>query len=315
MMYKKYLSYESGKSFFHKLDPRTKIIALMVISLIIFSERLFVGLIMIAVLFLICAFISRVSVRKLFLSVRPMLFFIVLVFLLHFLFTNDPFAANRVFLDIQPVTVLPPDQVLYNDPTTPFVVSVKADSANDYHFISPSVYSFVTGIGTALKFLLLILFAALVTATTKQSDLIQGVDKLFRPVLPKRIGFTSHDLAVMVLLTVRFIPLLIVTGRQITTSAISRGFEIKRHPLRYTKILAVGLVSSIILFSSDVSFAMENRGYTGNERTYMNELKMKKKDYAFLVIFALLCLQFIFVFIYFLFQNPGMYQYFFTPNF
>ncbi|WNY25313.1 energy-coupling factor transporter transmembrane protein EcfT [Methanolapillus millepedarum] len=312
MIYRKFLTYEHGNSFFHKLDPRTKIIALVVISLIIFSERLFSGLIFISLLFLICVLISRVSVRKLFLSVRPMLLFIVLVFLLHFLFTNDPFAMNRIFLDIHPAAELSPGQFIYQDPVRPFIVSVKAVPVVQYHFFSPSVYSFLTGIGVALKFLLLVLFAALVTATTKQSDLIQGIDKLAKPILPKSVGFTSHDLAVMVLLTIRFIPLLIVTGRQMTMSAVSRGFEIKKHPFHYINILSVGLISSVIQFSRDVAFAMENRGYTGNERTYMNEIKMKKKDYVFFAIFTLFCLQFLFFSIYFLFRHPEMHAAFFV---
>ncbi|WNY27484.1 energy-coupling factor transporter transmembrane protein EcfT [Methanolapillus ohkumae] len=306
MVYKKFLTYESGKSLFHKLDPRTKIIALMVISLIIFSQRFFSGLIFISILLLICVFVSRVPFRKLILSVKPMFFFIFLVFLLHFLFTSDPFAFHP-FYDIRPAELMASGHNIYVNPDMPLTVSVVAAPVVTFRFLSPSFYSFFTGLGVALKFLLLILFAALMTATTKESDIIQGIDKLVRPLLPKKTGLTSHDLAVMIFLSIRFIPLLITTGEQITTSASSRGFEIKKHPVRYIRILSAGLVSSIIRFSDDVSFAMENRGYTGTRRTYMNELKMKPKDAVFLTIFAVICfLFFAFAILFFIYSAGYM---------
>ena len=281
-----FLAYVDGKSFLHKLDPRTKIITLMLLSIIIFNTYHFMSLLSIFVLFFAAALASRVPLKKLFASLRPMLFFIVLVFLLHFLFTATP-----VFEDLYVTIEIVGEQLHYGDgayagfeprPIQPF--------PNVSFSIAPSFYSFVTGIGVAMRFVLLILFASLMSATTKQSSIIQGIERLVRPLPLKWVGMTSHDLALMVFLTIRFIPLLASTGAQIKDSARSRAFEIKKHPFRGIQIIAVGMVNSVVSFADDVSMAMQNRGYTGVGRTSMNEMKFKKRDAVFFGSFIFIML-------------------------
>ena len=154
--------------------------------------------------------------------------------------------------------------------------------------IYPSMYSFVTGLGVALKFTLLILFASLMAATTKQSALIHGIEKMVHPIPLKWADMTSHDLALMIFLTIRFIPLLISTSSQIRDSTRSRAFNPSKNPFKTIRIMAIGLVNSIIDFADDVSKAMQARGYTGIGRTSMNELKFRINDAVFFIVFILL---------------------------
>ncbi|MCL2863898.1 MAG: energy-coupling factor transporter transmembrane protein EcfT, partial [Methanimicrococcus sp.] len=80
-------------------------------------------------------------------------------------------------------------------------------------------------------------------------------------------------------------PLLASTGSQITDSARSRAFRMRKHPIKSIQIISVGLVNSIVSFADDVSMAMQNRGYTGVGWTSMNELKFKKRDALFFCVF------------------------------
>lgn len=282
-MRSQFLAYVDGKSFLHKLDPRTKIIALMLLSILIFNTYHFLSLLSLFILFIAAALISRAPLRKLFASLRPMMFFIVLVFLLHFLFMPAP-----VFEDVQLTVEIVSDRFHEDGRVRYFQVEpkpLKPFESVDFS-ITPSFYSFITGIGVAMRFILLLLFAALMSATTKQSAIVQGIERLVRPLPLKWANMTSHDLALMVFLTIRFIPLLTSTGAQIMDSAHSRAFQMKKHPFRAIQIISVGLVNSVVSFADDVSMAMQNRGYTGTGRTSMNELKFKKRDILFFCCFV-----------------------------
>lgn len=390
-MYKQFLSYIEGNSFLHKLDPRTKIITLMILSIIIFNVGRIWSLLSIFLLFIAVALIARVSLKKLVLSVKPMLFFIGIVFLLHFIFApapvfsdvslsvkmmdnqlnqfderffvmaeKDPVTNDVYYLRYYDITtgpapnqppaefrelagstqlVLiepPPDDEFshegdWRDKDAHFVVGqmtirkvpydqipeeklhtfsvaveefetiqleegrrIHLDEPHIYQIsvspdasfsVYPSTYSLMTGFGVALKFILLILFASLLAATTKQSALVNGLERLVRPIPLKWAKMTSHDLALMVFLMIRFIPLLLSTSSQIRVSLKSRAFEPIKHPFRMIHIISTGLIHSIIDFADDVSRAMINRGYTGVGRTTMNDLKFKKKDGVFFVSF------------------------------
>ena len=268
-MNKQFLSYVSGNSFLHQLDPRTKIITLMILSIIIFNISRMWSLLFVLLLLVVVASIARVSVKKLALSARPLLPFIVIIFLLHFIFS-----PAIVFSDV-PLSIL--------DNGVAYQINITSDIS---FLINPSLYSFITGFGVALKFFLLILFASLMAATTRQSALIQGIERLVRPLPLKWVNLTSHDLALMIFLTIRFIPLLITTAAQIRVSAVSRAFRPARHPLRTIKILSTTMVNSILHFTDDVSRAMLSRGYTGVGKTSMNELKFRKRDGIFFCSFA-----------------------------
>ena len=91
----------------------------------------------------------------------------------------------------------------------------------------------------------------------------------------------------MVLLTIRFIPLLISVASQLQFSLKARAFNSLKNPFQTVQILSTGLVQSVIRSADNASKAMQNRGYTGIGKTSMNELKFKRKDGIFFVSFFL----------------------------
>ena len=282
-MYKQFLTYVDGNSFLHKLDPRTKVITLVILGVTIFTTPFIISLPSLFVLFFAAALIAHVPLKKLFLSLRPMLVFIGIVFLFHFLMGPDRLPAD-IFMTIELIRI---NFLAANDPghiilVKPYIIHLLPGI---YFSISPSVSSFLAGIGFAMKFALLILFTSLMSATTKHSAIIQGIEWFLRPIPLKRTGLTSHDLALMMFLTIHFIPMLISLSSQIMDSSSSRAFEIKKHPLKGIRIISLGLINSVMSFSDDVSMAMISRGYTGYGRTFLNELKFKADDVVFFVSF------------------------------
>ena len=281
-MYKQFLPYVDGNSFLHKLDPRTKIITLLILGVTIFTTPHIISLSTLFILFFATVFIARIPLKKLFLSLRPMLFFIGIVFLFNLVVPTR--LPSDIFMAVELIRI---NFLAANDPG--HVILVRPYLIHPFPGVSssilPSIYNFVTGLGLAMKFALLVLFASLMSATTKQSAIIQGIEWFLRPLPLKWTTLTSHDLALMMFLTIHFIPMLISLSSQIIDSASSRAFEIKKHPLKGIRIISLGLINSILSFSNDVSMAMISRGYTGYGRTFLNELKFKTNDAVFFVLF------------------------------
>ena len=282
-MYKQFLPYVDGNSFLHKLDPRTKIITLLILGVTIFTTPYIISLPILFILFFATVFIAHIPLKKLFLSLRPMLFFIGMVFLFHLL-TSSERLPSEVFMAVELIRINFLDasdsgQIIL---VRPYLIHPFPGVSSS---ILPSIYNFVTGLAIAMKFALLVLFTSLMSATTKQSAIIQGIEWFLRPLPLKRTTLTSHDLALMMFLTIHFIPMLISLSSQITDSASSRAFEIKKHPLKGIRIISLGLINAVLAFSNDVSMAMISRGYTGHGRTFLNELKFKTNDAVFFVSF------------------------------
>ncbi|MCL2141524.1 MAG: energy-coupling factor transporter transmembrane protein EcfT [Methanimicrococcus sp.] len=284
-MNKKPLSYVDGSSFFHKADPRVKIVSLMVLSLLIFQTHYIWNLFFILFLFVGIAAFCRISLRRCLFAVRPLLFFVGILFVFQFLFT-----PAIIFSDVAGTV----DSVLDHLPYESDGIKKPNLLPWDFLSLSPNIYSFVSAIGLALKFILLILFSSLMILTTKQSALIQGIEKMVKPLPLKWIHLTSNDVALMALLMIQFIPLLLSASSQVIDSARSRAFVFSKHPIKGTSLIAVCLIRSVMNFSDVVSMAMKNRGYTGVGRTHLHELKIQKRDIVFFGCF-LFVISFVYV--------------------
>jgi energy-coupling factor transporter transmembrane protein EcfT len=238
----------------------------------------------ILVLFVGIVTYCRISLKRCYFAVRPLLFFIGMIFLLQFLFTPTP-----IFSDVAGMIDYIRDHFPYEfGGSFDVIFDVIFDSSKTYNLLpwnflslSPNIYSFVSGIGLALKFLLLILFSSLMILTTKQSGLIQGIEKIVQPLPWKWVNLTPSDVALMALLMIQFIPLLLAASFQIMDSARSRAFVFSKHPIKGIRLITLGLIRSVMNYSDVVSMAMKNRGYTGVGRTHLRELKIQKRDIVF----------------------------------
>lgn len=274
------------KSFFYRLDPRTKLVSLMILSMVIFKESS-VSLLC-AFLFFFILFICLFSIpfSKILKSTIPLLFFFTVVFLLQFLFTppdriNIFFEENFFFFHMLEAA----SSTFF--PCVPFSYDVLLNPFFKFGPLCPSVYTFFVAFRSVLKFVLLIFMSASVTETTRISFLILGLENIFSFVPLKRFGITPTDFAFMVFLSVQLIPFFSSLIAQISVSVRSRGLVIRKHPILYMKILSANVINSLFNFSQEVSYAMESRGYTGIGKTSIHTLNIQKSDIAFFIfVFA-----------------------------
>ena len=143
-----------------------------------------------------------------------------------------------------------------------------------------------------IRLIFLILGASLLTFTTTPNKLTDGLERLLAPLKIFRIPV--HEMAMMMSIALRFIPILLDETDKIMKAQMARGADFESGGLmkkvRAMVPLFVPLFISAFRRANDLALAMEARCYHGGKgRTQMKPLRYGKEDYiAFAVIIALL---------------------------
>jgi energy-coupling factor transport system permease protein len=160
----------------------------------------------------------------------------------------------------------------------------------EWGFLEVHEGGLVRGLFLALRILLLVSTAALLTATTAPVKLADGIEDLLSPL--KRLRFPAHELAMMITIALRFIPTLHEEAQKITRAQAARGADFSEGgPIRRARAMLPVLVPLTIgAFRSadELAEAMESRGYRGGEgRTRYRELRFRARDALALAAAAL----------------------------
>lgn len=151
------------------------------------------------------------------------------------------------------------------------------------------------GIATAIfmlvRLVFLIIASSLMTLTTTPNHLTDGLEKGLRPL--NRLHFPVHEVAMMMSIALRFIPILLEETDKIMKAQMARGADFETGGLvkkaKNLVPLLVPLFISAFRRANDLAMAMEARCYRGgNGRTKMKPLKYKKRDgaaYGVLVVY------------------------------
>ena len=244
-----FLSFVPGDSFLHKLDPRTKLIATMLISILIFRLHL-TGLVPLFVLFMVLCYLSSVRIALL-RNLRPIAPFLIFIFIF------------QLFL-------------------------VPGNSFMDFYGFSATSAGLFEGLRIVGRFILLIEFASLLTATTSPAHMTTGIERLLRPLPGKILGVTSFEIATMMSLSIHLVPVLNRFLKEVYQAQLCRGLG-RQKRISGLVSLAIPLLRGAFRMMDDIAMGMESRCYQGNYRTSLFELKMKKNDWlALMLVFVLL---------------------------
>lgn len=249
-------------SIIHKMDPRAKIIAMLLLVTAIFFPSGWLGYGIIGCCIVFTVFLAKLNLKFVVKSMKPMI-------------------TMMVFLFIINVLVIKSGDVLF----TIFNLSVYSDA------VFQTLYIIV-------RLILMIMITTTLTATTKPLDLTLGIEDLLIPL--KRFKVPAHEIAMLISIALRFIPDLIDETQRIMKAQASRGVDIQEGKFK-EKIMAilsliVPLFVSALQRAEDLANAMEARGFVpGAKRTRYKVLKMKYYDYILITssIFLVLLMWFI----------------------
>ena len=143
-----------------------------------------------------------------------------------------------------------------------------------------------------IRLIYLVIGSSLMTLTTTPNQLTDGLEKSLRPL--NKIHVPVHEIAMMMSIALRFIPILLEETDKIMKAQIARGADFENGNLiqkvKNMVPLLVPLFISAFRRANDLAMAMEARCYHGGDnRTQMKPLRYKKTDHiAYLVLAAYL---------------------------
>ncbi len=238
--------YFPGNSIIHRLDPRTKLIMLVVYIVALFMAT---GWVAYGALFACLAWVIRIStipVKSIVKGMKPLVMILVFTGILNLFFTQE-------------------GTLLVN-------------------FWIIKIYS--GGLSRAAmmvaRILMLITCTFLLTYTTSPIALTDGLEALMNPL--KRIGVPVHELSMMMCIALRFIPTLIEETDKIMCAQKARGADFENGSLmdraKALIPILVPLFISAFRRADELATAMECRCYQGGEgRTKMKLLRYHREDF------------------------------------
>lgn len=144
----------------------------------------------------------------------------------------------------------------------------------------------------AIRLSFLVIGSSVMTLTTTPNQLTDGLEKLLNPL--KKIKLPVHEIAMMMSIALRFIPILLEETDKIMKAQIARGADFESGNLikkaKSMVPLLVPLFISAFRRANDLAMAMEARCYRGGEhRTKMKPLQYKRIDFcAYSIVVAYL---------------------------
>ncbi|MGI6205179.1 MAG: energy-coupling factor transporter transmembrane component T family protein [Anaerovoracaceae bacterium] len=245
--------YYPHESVIHRLDPRVKIAATFLYLIMIFVVRDFVGYAFITCVLAAVTAVSHVPVRFMARGMKPIMFILVFTFIIN-LFVYK----GTVLVQLGPVTI--------------------TDNG-----LRQAVF-------IAVRLILLIFGTSLLTYTTKPMQLTDGFESMMRPLA--KVGVPAHEIAMMMSIALRFIPVLLEETDKIMKAQQARGADFESGNLmKRAKSLIplfIPLFVNAFRMAIDLAMAMEARCYHGgNGRTRLHPMKFHRRDAVAVVLIVL----------------------------
>ena len=242
--------YFPGNSFVHKLDARFKILMTALFIVMIFTADSFAGLFLSLLFFVIAFAASKLSIKLIVKSMKPIIPIII--------FTS---VLNIFFID--GVTVFKIFGIRITD------------------------NGLITSGYMIIRLIALICGSSLLTYTTSPIVLTDAIEQILKPL--SKLKFPTHELAMMMTIALRFIPTLIEETDKIISAQKARGADMDSGTvIQRAKALVpilIPLFVSSFRRAEELALAMECRCYNGGEgRTKLKTLVSGGKDYAALSV-------------------------------
>ena len=239
--------YFPGNSVIHRLDPRTKLIMLVVYIVALFMAKSWISYGLMLVFLLTIIRISTIPVKSIVKGMKPLMMILLFTGILNLFFTQE----GTVLVDF-------------------WVITITTGGALRALFMMARILMLITG-------------TFLLTYTTSPIALTDGLEALLNPL--KKIKVPVHELSMMMCIALRFIPTLIEETDKIMCAQKARGADFESGSLmdRAKALIPILVPLFIGAFrrADELATAMECRCYQGGEgRTKMKLLRYHREDFA-----------------------------------
>ncbi len=235
-----------GTSVVHRLDPRTKLMVLVIYIVALFVAASWISYGLVFAFLATCIAISKIPLKSILRGMKPLVMILIFTAVLNIFFTSGE-------------TVL----------VSFWVIEITLEGLIRAFFMM-------------IRILMLITATFLLTYTTSPIALTDGLESLLSPL--KKIKVPVHELSMMMCIALRFIPTLIEETDKIMSAQKARGADFETGKLmERVKALVpilVPLFISAFRRADELATAMECRCYHGGDgRTKMKLLRYARRDY------------------------------------
>jgi len=243
--------YYPGKSLIHRLNPRAKILSLVLVLILLFSLHTYEALLAQLAVALLLIWNTRVPFHYFIRGLRPILYIAIFALIIYFFFTSGGVVLLRI------------------------------------GFITVESQGVQQGIFIILRLITLVLYSMLLTLTTTPLALTHGIGYFLKPF--RYVGLPTEEIAMIMAIALRFIPTLMEESQRLMRAQVSRGADFETGSIfRRAKSLVpliVPLFVSAFRRADDLALAMEARGYrVGAVRTRMYEDTILPLDWTVLLV-------------------------------
>lgn len=234
-----------GDSYIHRLDPRTKLLGLIIYIVALFVAVNWISYGIVFLFLAVVIAISTIPLKSIFRGMKPLIFILIFTGILNLFFTGGE-----------------------TELVSFWGIVITAEGV-------------VRAIFMVLRILMLITGTFLLTYTTSPIALTDGLESLLSPL--KVIRVPVHELAMMMCIALRFIPTLIEETDKIMSAQKARGADFESGSLisrvKALVPILVPLFISAFRRADELATAMECRCYQGgNGRTKMKILRFHRGD-------------------------------------
>ena len=238
--------YFPGKTFVHRLDPRTKVLLVLGYIVALFLVQTIYGYLLVAIFLTAAVVISHIPLRSLLSGIKPLIVILVFTGLLNVFYTKG-----------------------------------EGEPLVDWWIIHIYREGLIAAGYMVLRIMLLICGTFLLTYTTSPIALTDALESLLKPLAKLKVPV--HELAMMMCIALRFIPTLIEETDKIISAQKARGADFESGNLfRRAKALIpilVPLFVSAFRRADELATAMECRCYHGGAgRTKLKVLRYAGND-------------------------------------
>ena len=239
--------YFPGQSVIHRLDPRTKLIMLVIYIVALFLAESWVSYGLMLVFLVTVIWLSTIPLKSILRGMKPLMMILIFTGVLNLFFTQE-------------------GEVIFH-----------------FWILTVTTGGLTRAVMMMSRILMLITGTFLLTYTTSPIALTDGLESLMKPL--KKIGVPVHELSMMMCIALRFIPTLIEETDKIMCAQKARGADFETGSLmERAKALIpilVPLFISAFRRADELATAMECRCYQGGEgRTKMKLLRYHREDFV-----------------------------------
>ncbi len=238
--------YYRTESFVHRLDPRVKLLGTFLYIISLFVFSSVPGFIVSGALLVVTIWASKVPLKF-------------------------------ILRGLKPILLLLSVTVLFN------LFLIKGEPVVQFWRFTITREGIQSAVFLVIRIVMLIVGSSMMTFTTTPNQLTDGIESLLKPF--RIVKLPAHEIAMMMSIALRFIPILLEETDKIMKAQSARGADFESgnifHRAKGMLPILVPLFVAAFRRANDLAMAMEARCYRGGEgRTRMKPLKYQTQDAA-----------------------------------